>query len=105
MYYLRYSSIKKIKQSVTTPYVTYISHEITNLMTHNYVIISASFIYFLIYLLFFPKFRLIFKNHMVLKKTKCECFPRRVFFFSGRQFISYQLLVLYQEIDILASIE
>ena len=29
MHYLQYSSIKKPKQSVTTPYVTYISHKIT----------------------------------------------------------------------------
>ena len=74
MYYLRYSSIKKPKQSVTTPYVTYISHKITNEMTHNYVIISASLFYFLIYFLFVPKCRLSFENHMVLKKRNVSVF-------------------------------
>ena len=72
MHHLRYYSIKKPKQSVTTPHVTYISHKITNLMTHNYVMISASLFYFSICFIFVPKFR---------------------------------LLVLYQEIDILATIE
>ena len=37
-------------------------------MTHNYVMISASLFYFLIYFLLVPKFRFIFENHMVLKK-------------------------------------
>ena len=32
-------------------------------------------------------------------------FSKPCFFISGRHFISYQLLVLYQEIDILATIE
>ena len=74
MHYLRYSSIKKPKQSVTTPYVTYISHKITKLMTHNYVIISASLFYFLIYFLFVPKYRLIFENHMVFEKRNVNVF-------------------------------
>ena len=74
MHYLRYSSIKKPKQSVTTPYVTYISHKITNQMTHNYVIISTSLFYFLIYFLFVSKFRLFFENHMVLKKRNVNVF-------------------------------
>ena len=42
---------------------------------------------------------------MVSKKTKCECCPSSAFVISDRQFIGYQLLVLYQEIDILSSIE
>ena len=43
-------------------------------MTHNYVIISASLFYFLIYYLFVSKFRLIFENHMVLKKRIVNVF-------------------------------
>ena len=43
-------------------------------MTHNYVIISASLLYFLIYFLFVPKFRLIFENHMVLKERDVNVF-------------------------------
>ena len=43
-------------------------------MTHNYVIISASLFYFLIYFLFVPKFRLIFENHMVFKKWNVNVF-------------------------------
>ena len=81
MHYLRYSSIKKPKQSVTTPYVTYISHKITNLMTHNYVMISASRFYFLIYFLFVPKFRLISENHIVLKKQNVNVFQAVPFLF------------------------
>ena len=71
MHYLRYSSIKKPKQSVTTPYVTYISPKITNLMTHNDVIISASLFNFFF---FVPEFRLIFENHMVLIKRNVNVF-------------------------------
>ena len=74
-------------------------------MTHNYVMISASRFYFLIYFLFVPQFRLIFENHMVLKKRNVNVFRSRAFFISGRQLVCYQLLVLYQEIDILASLE
>ena len=74
MHYLRYSSTIKPKQSVTTPYVTYISHKITKQMTHNYVIISASLFYILIYFLFVPKFRLFFENHMILKKRNVHVF-------------------------------
>ena len=73
-------------------------------MTHNYVRISASLLYFLIYFLFVPKFRLIFENHM-FSKNEMWMFSKPCFFISGRQFIRYQLRVLYQEIDILASIE
>ena len=73
-------------------------------MTHNYVRISASLLYSLIYFLFAPKFRLIFENHMFSKNEMWKL-SKPCFFISGRQFISYQLLVLYQEIDILASIE
>ena len=41
MHYLQRYSIKKTKQSVTTPYVTYISNKITNVMTHTYVMFPA----------------------------------------------------------------
>ena len=43
-------------------------------MTHNYVRISASLFYFLIYFLFVLKFWLIFENHMVLKKRNVNVF-------------------------------
>ena len=70
-------------------------------MTHNYVIISASLFYFLINF-FVLKFRLFFENHMVLKKRNVNVFQAvPLLLVSG----SYQLLVLYQEIDILANIE
>ena len=43
-------------------------------MKHNYVMISATRFYFSIYFLFAPKFRLIFENHIVLKKRNLNVF-------------------------------
>ena len=60
-------------------------------MTHNYVMVSASLFYFLIYFLLVPKFRFIFENHMVLKKQIVNVQPAVLFYYWPTVYMVYEL--------------